>query len=84
MSKRKLFITTFVLKDAHHSIIDGSEVIVDYYRQQLMPGWIPRRLGMYPVQVLAVQIGVAKSIHWASLVQLLLISASHFFFLKIC
>ena len=51
MSKRKLSITTFVLKDAHHSIIDGSEVIVDYYRQQLMPGWIPRRLGMYPVQV---------------------------------
>ncbi|KAK3129739.1 hypothetical protein QOZ80_6BG0484010 [Eleusine coracana subsp. coracana] len=32
-------------EDAHHSIIDGSEVIVDYYRQQLMPGWIPRRLG---------------------------------------
>ncbi|XP_020087688.1 U11/U12 small nuclear ribonucleoprotein 35 kDa protein [Ananas comosus] len=32
-------------EDAHHSIIDGSEVIVDYYRQHLMPGWIPRRLG---------------------------------------
>ncbi|XP_008802379.2 U11/U12 small nuclear ribonucleoprotein 35 kDa protein isoform X2 [Phoenix dactylifera] len=32
-------------EDAHHSIIDNSEVIVDYYRQQLMPGWIPRRLG---------------------------------------
>uniref|UniRef100_A0A0D9XFK3 RRM domain-containing protein n=1 Tax=Leersia perrieri TaxID=77586 RepID=A0A0D9XFK3_9ORYZ len=32
-------------EDAHHSIIDGSEVLVDYYRQQLMPGWIPRRLG---------------------------------------
>uniref|UniRef100_A0A0A9DSU5 RRM domain-containing protein n=1 Tax=Arundo donax TaxID=35708 RepID=A0A0A9DSU5_ARUDO len=32
-------------EDAHHSIIDGSEVVVDYYRQQLMPGWIPRRLG---------------------------------------
>lgn len=30
---------------AHHSIIDGSQVIVDYSRQQLMPGWIPRRLG---------------------------------------
>ncbi|KAH9300799.1 hypothetical protein KI387_012382, partial [Taxus chinensis] len=30
---------------AHHSIIDGSQVIVDYNRQQLMPGWIPRRLG---------------------------------------
>ncbi|KAF3336429.1 U11/U12 small nuclear ribonucleoprotein-like protein [Carex littledalei] len=32
-------------EDAHHSIIDGNEVIVDYNRQQLMPGWIPRRLG---------------------------------------
>ncbi|KAJ8755233.1 hypothetical protein K2173_019031 [Erythroxylum novogranatense] len=32
-------------KDAHHSFIDDSEVIVDYSRQQLMPGWIPRRLG---------------------------------------
>lgn len=27
-------------------IIDGNEVIVDYNRQQLMPGWIPRRLGI--------------------------------------
>ncbi|PQM34579.1 U11/U12 small nuclear ribonucleoprotein 35 kDa protein isoform X1 [Prunus yedoensis var. nudiflora] len=32
-------------KEAHHSFIDDSEVIVDYNRQQLMPGWIPRRLG---------------------------------------
>ncbi|XP_042057075.1 U11/U12 small nuclear ribonucleoprotein 35 kDa protein-like [Salvia splendens] len=32
-------------KDAHHTYIDGSEIIVDYNRQQLMPGWIPRRLG---------------------------------------
>ncbi|GAB2265597.1 small nuclear ribonucleoprotein 35kDa (U11 U12) [Dionaea muscipula] len=32
-------------EEAHHSIIDGSEIIVDYSRQQLMPGWIPRRLG---------------------------------------
>ncbi|KAG0447653.1 hypothetical protein HPP92_002399 [Vanilla planifolia] len=31
--------------DAHHSIIDDCEVIVDYNRQQLMAGWIPRRLG---------------------------------------
>ncbi|EEF32618.1 U11/U12 small nuclear ribonucleoprotein 35 kDa protein [Ricinus communis] len=31
--------------DAHHSFIDDSEIIVDYNRQQLMPGWIPRRLG---------------------------------------
>lgn len=33
-------------QDAHHSLIDDYEVIVDYYRQHLMPGWIPRRLGM--------------------------------------
>ncbi|POO03372.1 Splicing factor-like protein [Trema orientale] len=33
------------MKDAHHSFIDDSEIIVDYNRQQLMPGWIPRRLG---------------------------------------
>ncbi|KAG5560879.1 hypothetical protein RHGRI_004039 [Rhododendron griersonianum] len=32
-------------EDAHHSLIDDSEVLVDYNRQQLMPGWIPRRLG---------------------------------------
>ncbi|KAI4353110.1 hypothetical protein L6164_002083 [Bauhinia variegata] len=32
-------------KDAHHSVIDDCEIIVDYNRQQLMPGWIPRRLG---------------------------------------
>ncbi|KAL3506897.1 hypothetical protein ACH5RR_032279 [Cinchona calisaya] len=32
-------------KDAHHTTIDDSEIIVDYNRQQLMPGWIPRRLG---------------------------------------
>ncbi|XP_078169656.1 U11/U12 small nuclear ribonucleoprotein 35 kDa protein-like [Carex rostrata] len=32
-------------EDAHHSIIDGNAVIVDYNRPQLMPGWIPRRLG---------------------------------------
>ncbi|KAI3448629.1 hypothetical protein Pfo_005294 [Paulownia fortunei] len=32
-------------KDAHHTFIDDSEIIVDYNRQHLMPGWIPRRLG---------------------------------------
>ncbi|CAA6663953.1 unnamed protein product [Spirodela intermedia] len=32
-------------KEAHHSFVDDSEIIVDYSRQQLMPGWIPRRLG---------------------------------------
>ncbi|XP_031123261.1 U11/U12 small nuclear ribonucleoprotein 35 kDa protein isoform X1 [Ipomoea triloba] len=32
-------------EDAHHKIIDDSEIIVDYNRQRLMPGWIPRRLG---------------------------------------
>ncbi|KAB2623286.1 U11/U12 small nuclear ribonucleoprotein 35 kDa protein-like [Pyrus ussuriensis x Pyrus communis] len=33
------------LQEAHHSLIDDSKVTVDYNRQQLMPGWIPRRLG---------------------------------------
>lgn len=33
------------MQDAHHTFIDDSEIIVDYSRQQLMPGWIPRRLG---------------------------------------
>ncbi|CAH9101273.1 unnamed protein product [Cuscuta europaea] len=32
-------------RDAHHKIVDDSEIIVDYNRQRLMPGWIPRRLG---------------------------------------
>ncbi|KAK4784850.1 hypothetical protein SAY86_019218 [Trapa natans] len=32
-------------QDAHHSFLDDSEIIVDYNRQQLMQGWIPRRLG---------------------------------------
>ncbi|KAF7807925.1 U11/U12 small nuclear ribonucleoprotein 35 kDa protein [Senna tora] len=32
-------------KDAHQSIVDDCEIIVDYNRQQLMAGWIPRRLG---------------------------------------
>ncbi|XP_060180575.1 U11/U12 small nuclear ribonucleoprotein 35 kDa protein [Lycium barbarum] len=32
-------------QDAHHKIIDDSEIIVDYNRQRLMSGWIPRRLG---------------------------------------
>lgn len=31
--------------DAHHKMIDDSEIIVDYNRQRLMSGWIPRRLG---------------------------------------
>ncbi|XP_057436538.1 U11/U12 small nuclear ribonucleoprotein 35 kDa protein [Lotus japonicus] len=31
--------------DAHHLIVDDCEIIVDYNRQRLMPGWIPRRLG---------------------------------------
>jgi U11/U12 small nuclear ribonucleoprotein SNRNP35 len=33
------------MQDGQHSYIDDSEIIVDYNRQQLMPGWIPRRLG---------------------------------------
>ncbi|EFJ04246.1 hypothetical protein SELMODRAFT_108559 [Selaginella moellendorffii] len=30
---------------AHNITIDGNQIIVDYNRQQLMRGWIPRRLG---------------------------------------
>ncbi|GAQ91278.1 hypothetical protein KFL_007570010 [Klebsormidium nitens] len=29
----------------HREVVDGSQILVDYTRQQLMPGWIPRRLG---------------------------------------
>ncbi|KAI3840641.1 hypothetical protein MKX03_004653 [Papaver bracteatum] len=32
-------------EEAHHSRVDDCEILVDYNRQQLMPGWIPRRLG---------------------------------------
>jgi U11/U12 small nuclear ribonucleoprotein SNRNP35 len=35
----------YAMQDGQHSYIDDSEIIVDYNRQQLMPGWIPRRLG---------------------------------------
>lgn len=40
-----MFYEFRLLQDAHHSIVDDSEIIVDYNRQQLMAGWIPRRLG---------------------------------------
>lgn len=40
-----IFIEFSHFQDAHHVIVDDSEIIVDYNRQQLMPGWIPRRLG---------------------------------------
>ncbi|CAK9205771.1 unnamed protein product [Sphagnum troendelagicum] len=30
---------------AYHAMVDGHQILVDYNRQQLMPGWIPRRLG---------------------------------------
>eukprot|EP00850_Spirogloea_muscicola_P000492 SM000002S05572 [mRNA] locus=s2:915343:916682:- [translate_table: standard] len=30
---------------AHKLEVDGSAILVDYYRQGLMPGWMPRRLG---------------------------------------
>lgn len=41
------FVT--LLQDAHHSMIDDCEIMVDYNRQQLMPGWIPRRLGQLKI-----------------------------------
>ena len=30
---------------ANHIRIDNSQIIVDYMREQTIPGWIPRRLG---------------------------------------
>lgn len=42
-------ISILSMQDAHHSFIDDSEIIVDYNRQQLMPGWIPRRLGQFTI-----------------------------------
>ncbi|KAF5465307.1 hypothetical protein F2P56_015327 [Juglans regia] len=44
-TKRSSSLCDSTLQDAHHSIIDDCEIIVDYNRQRLMPGWIPRRLG---------------------------------------
>lgn len=35
----------YAYEDAHLIKIDGHQVLVDYNRQLLMPGWIPRRLG---------------------------------------
>jgi hypothetical protein len=33
------------MQTAYHTMVDGHQILVDYNRQQLMPGWIPRRLG---------------------------------------
>ncbi|MCO5568654.1 hypothetical protein L7F22_022353 [Adiantum nelumboides] len=35
----------YAYEAAHLIKIDGNQVLVDYNRQLLMPGWIPRRLG---------------------------------------
>lgn len=40
-----VFVDMSGVQDAHHTTIDDFVIIVDYSRQQLMPGWIPRRLG---------------------------------------
>lgn len=42
------------MQDAHHAIVDDYEIIVDYNRQLLMPGWIPRRLGQLKSLILHV------------------------------
>ena len=47
-------------QSAQHVNIDGSQVLVDYNRQLLMPGWIPRRLGknnlvIHPNLILSVE-----------------------------
>jgi len=48
------WLNFFILQDAHHLIVDDCEIIVDYNRQQLMPGWIPRRLGQLKWLILEV------------------------------
>ena len=30
---------------AHRTILDGSQILVDFMRAQTVPGWVPRRLG---------------------------------------
>jgi len=32
-------------RSTHHQIIDGSQILVEYERERLMKGWVPRRLG---------------------------------------
>lgn len=51
-SKRYAFISFFkksdfvsAWKNAHQSIIDGSTIIVDYERERICEGWVPRREG---------------------------------------
>jgi U11/U12 small nuclear ribonucleoprotein SNRNP35 len=48
-------------------IVDDCEIIVDYNRQQLMPGWIPRRLGQLKwliVDVAIITIDLEPSDHF--------------------
>ena len=47
----KVKFILFFPKYAHHFITDRTEVIVDYGSRQLMPEWIPRRVGMFPAEV---------------------------------
>ncbi|KAI9314076.1 hypothetical protein BX666DRAFT_496871 [Dichotomocladium elegans] len=32
-------------EQAHHAILNGREILVDYERSRIMKGWVPRRLG---------------------------------------
>ena len=56
------------VQKAHHSIIDDSEIIVDYNRQQLMPGWIPRRLGQLTSSSLNILLCYVILSFWNSLI----------------
>lgn len=43
----RFFVDGLFMQGAYHMSLDNASIIVDYNRQQLMPGWIPRRLGEY-------------------------------------
>lgn len=43
----RFFVHGLFMQGAYHMNVDNALIIVDYNRQQLMPGWIPRRLGEY-------------------------------------
>ena len=33
------------LQECHDMFLDGSQLVVDYEAERLLPGWVPRRLG---------------------------------------
>lgn len=47
---------------AHLLKLNGASILVDYNRQQLMPGWIPRRLGEHALTFIVRQCRVAHNL----------------------